>query len=754
MATTYTLGVQGSYLFTLLTNGTSFSGATVVGGDTIELAVGDQKRGIVLDGYIGTAENPIIFEGNGQALDATGLPNTLISWGNDCDHITFRNFSYINLTGSVPAMAGRSGSFIFEGLSSGSGATGAQYGIGLKNYPNESDIGFKYRSDFPPDGFANDLIIMRNCNFIDTTNEAVYFGTSHIQDVFVDSGDKTILTEEPMVDRLLIEDCIMSNVALDGYQAQANDIIIRRNVIFDHATGASGGHQNAIQCAGIGNAVVYDNWIDGGIYGGYGILSRNDDLLIFNNIIVNCSIGFWTQLGVNFPNGGGYKIFHNTFVNISDECIYSFNTIARNNKLWNNIMHLTAANVKGYYVEGTAGQDLNMDESNNLEIQGAAALITHFNNAASGDYSLKPGSSALGGAKSVAHIDSRLRLDYENKIRGLDIGAYGEGVAVAPVLTLAIDTHTGETTGGGAVTTDKAEGTLYWVVSQSATTPSIAQIKAGNDHTGSAGDDSGSQTVSAIGSQVVSSTGLTVATTYYTHFIQTDLSALDSNTISADGFTTAAVLGAASSLDTWSSVVETNTLAFSVSAGTNRYLIGIVNHENSTQTVPIGATYGDKAMTLLMEVKGSGGWNSTQIWGLGESDIATAIGTNFVTSGATTPDTPSLGMTSFEGVNQAIPIRDTGSDNAGINPSTEAVLTINTDDMVVMSYASTGGLGTTAWLNEIATPHTGFFDNGADDPSEGIFKPYVGANTTTGEVRVTGGTSNRCPIAVVILAHD
>lgn len=109
-----------------------------------------------------------------------------------------------------------------------------------------------------------------------------------------------------------------------------------------------------------------------------------------------------------------------------------------------------------------------------------------------------------------------------------------------PTLSAPLDSATGGTTATAAVTTNRGDGTLYWVVTTSATTPSHSQILAGQDHTGSAATANGSQAVSATGSQTVSSiTGLTSATTYYTHFSQVSANSAAATPVSADGFTTA-----------------------------------------------------------------------------------------------------------------------------------------------------------------------------------------------------------------------
>jgi hypothetical protein len=77
------------------------------------------------------------------------------------------------------------------------------------------------------------------------------------------------------------------------------------------------------------------------------------------------------------------------------------------------------------------------------------------------------------------------------------------------------------------------------VVSTSSTTPSAAQIIAGNDSTGLAAAKAGSQTVSSSGAQSVLATGLTASTTYFAFFVQ--VSGLNSNVAAAASFTTSSM---------------------------------------------------------------------------------------------------------------------------------------------------------------------------------------------------------------------
>ena len=109
----------------------------------------------------------------------------------------------------------------------------------------------------------------------------------------------------------------------------------------------------------------------------------------------------------------------------------------------------------------------------------------------------------------------------------------------APVISSPTGTQTGATTATGTVSTDEGNGTLDAVVTTSATTPSVAQIQAGQDHTGSAAAATDlDNTVSATGVQNVSFTGLTASTTYYIHYVHQDAAGNDSNTVTSASFTT------------------------------------------------------------------------------------------------------------------------------------------------------------------------------------------------------------------------
>ena len=111
-------------------------------------------------------------------------------------------------------------------------------------------------------------------------------------------------------------------------------------------------------------------------------------------------------------------------------------------------------------------------------------------------------------------------------------------ISSLPLLTSPTGAATGTTTATGSVSTNKASGTLYVVVTQSATQPSIAQIQAGQDHTGAAAAYATSETPGATGVRTFNATGLTLSTTYYFHFQQRDALSNDTTVATSASFTT------------------------------------------------------------------------------------------------------------------------------------------------------------------------------------------------------------------------
>ncbi len=113
--------------------------------------------------------------------------------------------------------------------------------------------------------------------------------------------------------------------------------------------------------------------------------------------------------------------------------------------------------------------------------------------------------------------------------------------SVAPVLTNPIDNTTGTTTASLTVDTDEGNGTLYTVATTSATPPSKARVKLGQDSAGIAATYAANQAISSTGTKTFSATGFTASTAYTAFFMHEDAAANQSNVSAANGFTTNAV---------------------------------------------------------------------------------------------------------------------------------------------------------------------------------------------------------------------
>lgn len=104
---------------------------------------------------------------------------------------------------------------------------------------------------------------------------------------------------------------------------------------------------------------------------------------------------------------------------------------------------------------------------------------------------------------------------------------------VAPALTLpTTGTSTVSTVTGFGITTNESTGALYWVLVPNGDAPSQAQVKAGQQSSGAAAIDSGSQAISSSGAKTVADTvtGLTIDTFYRAVFMHEDGVGLQSST--------------------------------------------------------------------------------------------------------------------------------------------------------------------------------------------------------------------------------
>jgi len=165
-----------------------------------------------------------------------------------------------------------------------------------------------------------------------------------------------------------------------------------------------------------------------------------------------------------------------------------------------------------------------------------------------GDYEEEPGwlvANAVMTAGAMAVGYAGVGVGSSTATHRYDYYAVGTGGDAAPgpsagpsaaVLSDPTATSITTTTATIGATTDSATGTLYAVVTASATPPSVAQIKAGENDGGTAAVWAGSDAALELGANTFAVTGLTADTAYHTYFVQ-DAGVDDSN-ILAGSFST------------------------------------------------------------------------------------------------------------------------------------------------------------------------------------------------------------------------
>lgn len=208
----------------------------------------------------------------------------------------------------------------------------------------------------------------------------------------------------------------------------------------------------------------------------------------------------------------------------------------------------------------------------------------------------------------------------------------------APTLTGATATTTGATTASGSVTTDEASGTLYSVATTSATAPTKAQVKSGQDHTEAAAPWDASQAISSTGAKSVSVTGLTASTAYYLHHMHEDAVGNQSDVATSASFTTATPDVTAPTL-TSATATATGDTSASGSVSTNEangtlYFVTSANSSESATTVKDGSS---QAVTAI-------GTQSVSVTGL---TAATAYYLHFVHRDASGNDSAVASSTQF-----------------------------------------------------------------------------------------------------------
>ncbi len=283
---------------------------------------------------------------------------------------------------------------------------------------------------------------------------------------------------------------------------------------------------------------------------------------------------------------------------------------------------------------------------------------------------------------------------------------------VAPVLTSPGSSGSPtDTTHTAQVTTDEGNGTLYVVASTSATPPSAAQVKLGQNHL-SAAVPNGSVAISSTGVKTKQLTTLTHTTTYYWHFMHEDSTGNQSAVVSSSSFTTLVPQVDVTDVNTTEVVVENATITWTGTA--------------------FGASQGAGLAQLV-----SGAYTdniSVATWG--------------ATSGTGTIAQPSTSAVPFTDANNSVSFKLTGDGNGNdtlaitYNPpsgQTAYKLSAATTDTTEYSVLASAGV---ANGDQLVAPTT--YDDGTEDG--GTITWETSSSNATGRYTLTGEPVGRFTI--------
>ena len=183
----------------------------------------------------------------------------------------------------------------------------------------------------------------------------------------------------------------------------------------------------------------------------------------------------------------------------------------------------------------------------------------------------------------------------------------------APVLSSASGTGGALVCSGSVSSANDANGTLYAVVTASSTGPTAAQVKLGQDHTGSAALRVVSQSVTATGTQSIGSGAVTAGTRYF-HFMHEDAAANQSTVATSSSFTVTAAGPTITTQPTAQTAKIGASAVFSVAATASAGSLSYQWKFNGSNVGTNIATYtrtavvaGDHAGTVSVDVTDSNG---------------------------------------------------------------------------------------------------------------------------------------------------
>ena len=381
-------------------------------GDTICLRAG-VRDGLHITNIKGTAEAPVVF------MNCDGS----IQCGQDASKSIG-----VNLIQSEHVVI------------SGNGSTSDKYGIKVKalfgvdiqNGATDFELfavevleagyaGIAARSNPKCDGsltrenFTQRNTHIHHCYVHDAVGgEGIYVGGSHWHSEYPGCD-----VEEPVLEGVRIYDNIIYNTGRDGIQVGSaiSDCEIYNNYIELYGQAEDGGHMTGFMINPGTTGRLYNNIIVDGKGWGIFMQGRGDNL-VYNNLIVRCSIDGVFTGNVKATEGTGFKFFNNTIVSPKDHGFqwYSNLTEKSENEIFNNIILNPG---KEYHTGNT-----NYNAMNNLEVQTEGDL--KFEDYANDVYKLLEGSSAIDQGLSIEEFEVSHDITRHSRVygEGVDMGAY------------------------------------------------------------------------------------------------------------------------------------------------------------------------------------------------------------------------------------------------------------------------------------------------------------------------------------------
>lgn len=386
-------------------------GQTVEPGDTVLWSIGSHTGYHFFGDMVGTKENHIYFDLNGQTIDANGQQYA----------IRFIRSNYIHIFNGT----------IREGLQNNFRADECTH-VEFYNIESYECSGTSVRIEWQAQAaydttwrgaFIDPFVRIEDCIIDGAVFEGIYTGNSNMELTYYTSLG--IPYYQPFTDTVIVRNCTVSNTDYDGIQI--GSVIgwaeVSNNTVYGFAGSNNSIHGSGIQVGEATEGIVYNNKIyDPDFPAASGISCLGQGVLIFNNIIEGTDLGIFISDRFVEPNKTS-MVFHNTVIN-AVTAAYDNRSRYQQHYVKNNIFHVASGGTAMPIIGNTP-----MLNENNITGTGATDL-TNLNlvNLAGNDFRLQAGSTANNAGTPILDFDPRILKNYLGQLRNvngfIDAGAY------------------------------------------------------------------------------------------------------------------------------------------------------------------------------------------------------------------------------------------------------------------------------------------------------------------------------------------